>query len=65
MLRYFFNVVDARFRIQDVELIFENSSAKVTIYDIFELLLKSVTLSNSQFSGVQKKRAHNKGINPL
>ena len=65
MLTYFSEVVDSQFRIQNVLLVFENSSAKVTIYGIFELLLKFVTLSNSQFSGFQKTRVHNKGISLL
>ena len=65
MLTYCSDVVGARFGIQDVQLVFENSFAKVTIWGIFDLLLKFVTLSNSQFSGLQKTRAHNKGINLL
>ena len=56
MLTYISDVVDWRFRIQDVQLVFKYSSAKVTIYDIFYLLLKFVTLGNSQFSGLQKIR---------
>ena len=65
MLTYFSDVVDSRFRIQYVKLVFENSSAKVTVQGIFDFLLKFVALSNSQFSDLQKTRTHNKGINPL
>ena len=65
MLTYFSEVVDSRLKIMDVRLVFENSSAKVTISGIFDLLLKFVTLSNSHFSDLQKTRVHNKGINIL
>ena len=65
MLTYFSDVVDSRFRIQYVQLVFKNSSAKVTVQVVFDLLLKFVALSNSQFFDLQKTRTHNKGINPL
>ena len=54
---------ESRFRIQDVQLVFQNSFAKVSICSIFYFLLKFVTLGNSQFSGLQKTKVHNKGIN--
>ena len=59
MLTYFSEVVDSRFRIQDRQLVFENLFAEFNT----DLLLKFVTFNNSQFSRLQKTRAHSKGIN--
>ena len=52
-------------KIQYVQLAFENSFGKFTFKGISDLLLKFLTLINSQLSGLQMTRTHNKGINLL
>ena len=42
-----------------MQLGFESSFAKVTIEGIFDPLLKFVTFTNSQFSGLQETREQN------